>query len=322
MGMVMGAGIGFFASYVIPRAGKIFKPLFQFRGSAWYTRYTPLFSMIAFAVLWMIGIHPLGALIAVLGVWVMVSVAAMMTGETDIDPLEQFGIIIGLLAIGFFGLVGLQLDYLSAFLIVAFVSIASAIAGDIGHDYKSAKILGTRAKDIIKVDLIAVIVAGLLAPFVLGFIIDAYGSEFFTPAMPAPQAQLVAGSIIGFPQPLAFFTGFIIAFVWIFLETLTKRRAPILPMVFGIGLFLGPVLGILLAIGGVIRHFTDRKSAGLFAAAGIITAAGVMGGEGIAGLGHKAMLVVGVDSLLSAGLLFGMFGIVLLASLAFRRRMK
>ncbi|UCD03440.1 MAG: OPT/YSL family transporter [Candidatus Aenigmatarchaeota archaeon] len=321
MGMVIGAGIGFFASYVIPRSGKIFRPLFQFRGSVWYTKSTPLFSIIAFVVLWLVGIHPVGALIAVLGVWIMVSVAAMMTGETDIDPLEQFGIIIGLLAIGFFGLVGLQLDYLSAFMIVAFVSIASAIAGDIGHDYKSAKILGTRAKDIIKVDLIAVIIAALLAPFVLNFIMDAYGSEFFTPAMPAPQAQLVAGSIFGFAHPWAFYTGFIIAFVWVVLENLAKRRAPILPMVFGIGLFLGLVLGILLAIGGLIRYFSDKKYAGLFGAAGIITAAGVMGGEGIAGLGHKAMLVAGIGSPLSAGFFFGVFGLVLLGALALRRRM-
>lgn len=321
MGMVIGAGIGFFAAYIIPRAGKIFKPLFQMSGTPWYTRATPIFSIAAFVILSLVGIHPLGALIAVLGVWVMVSVAAMMTGETDIDPLEQFGIIIGLLAMGFFGLVGMQLDYLSAFLIVAFVAIASAIAGDIGHDYKSAKILGTRAKDIIKVDLIAVIVAGLLAPFVLNMIVDAYSTELFTASMPAPQAQMVAGSIFGFAHPWAFYTGFIIAFVWVVLETLTKKRAPVIPMVFGIGLFLGMVLGILLAIGGLIRYFTDRKDVNLFTAVGIITAAGVMGGEGIAGLGHKAMFVAGVDSTISSGLLFGTFGVVLIAALALRKRM-
>jgi uncharacterized oligopeptide transporter (OPT) family protein len=320
MGMVIGAGIGFFAAYVIPRAGKIFRPMFHLKGP-WYTRATPVFSLIAFVVLSLAGIHPLGALIAVLGVWVMVSVAAMMTGETDIDPLEQFGIIIGLLAIGFFGMVGMQLDYLSAFLIVAFVAIASAIAGDIGHDYRSAKILGTKAGDIIKVDLIAVIIAGLLAPFVLGAIIDAYSTEFFTAAMPAPQAQMVAGSIFGFAHPWAFYAGFILAFVWVVTETLAKRHAPVIPMVFGIGLFLGMVLGLMLAIGGLIRWFTDRRDVNLFTAAGIITAAGIMGGEGIAGLGHKAMFVAGFGSVVSGGILFGAFGVVLVAALALRKRL-
>jgi uncharacterized oligopeptide transporter (OPT) family protein len=316
MGFVIGAGIGFFASYVLPRARKIFAPMFMREGMPWYTRATPFFSAAAFVVLSLAGMHPAGAAIAVLGVWIMVSVAGMMTGETDIDPLEQFGIIIGLVAIGVFAAAGLQLDMLSAFLIVCFVSIASAIAGDIGHDYKSAKIIGTRAKDIIKVDLIAVIVAGLLAPFVLGLIVDSYGAEFFTPAMPAPQAQMVAGSISGFAHPWAFYAGFLISFVWVVVETLSKKRAPMIPMVFGIGLFLGTVLGILLAIGGVIRYATDRKRAGLYAAAGVITAAGVMGGEGIAGLGAKAMLVAGVPAALSNSLLFGTFGLVLLAALA------
>ncbi len=319
MGMVMGAGIGFFVSYVVPRAGRIFSPMFRSKGMPWYTRATPLFSVAAVVVLSLAGIHPLGAVIAVLGVWVMVSVAGMMTGETDIDPLEQFGIIVGLVAIAVFAAAGMQLDMLSAFLIVCFVSIASAIAGDIGHDYKSAKILGTKAKDIIKVDMIAVIVAGLLAPFVLGGIVDSYRGEFFTASLPAPQAQLVAGSISGFAYPWAFLIGFAVSFIWVVAETLAKRKAPVMPMVFGIGLFLGTLLGILLAIGGVIRYASDRRSKALYATVGIVTAGGVMGGEGIAGLGTKAMAVAGFQPAFGNGFFMGLFAVVLLAALALRR---
>ncbi len=318
MGMVIGAGIGFFAAYVIPRAKKIFAPMFRWQGMPWYTKLTPLISFISFIVLSMAGIHPLGAAIAVAGVWVMVSVAAMMTGETDIDPLEQFGIIIGLVALGVFAVFNMQLGYLSAFLIVCFVAIASAVAGDIGHDYKSAKIMGTKAKDIIKVDMIAVIAAGLMAPFVLGMIVDAYGSEFFTPLMPAPQAQMVAGSIFGFAHPWAFFLGFGISFIWIVFETLTRKKAPVIPMVFGIGLFLGMVLGLLLAIGGIIRYVTDKRIAGAFAGAGVVLAAGIMGGEGIAGFSSKAMFVAGVPAGVTNLLLFGLFIIVLLIAVALR----
>jgi len=283
---------------------------------------TPLFSVAAFIVLSVVGIHPIAAGIAVAGGWVMVSVAGMMTGETDIDPLEQFGIIIGLVALGVFTAFSMQLGLLSAFLIVCFVSIASAVAGDIGHDYKSAKILGTRAKDIIKIDIIAVIVAGVLAPFVLGMIVNAYGSEFFTPMMPAPQAQMVAGSIAGFAHPWAFYLGFLVSFAWVVLENVTKRRAPVIPMVFGIGLFLGMTLGLLLAIGGVVRYLTDRKRAGLFAAAGIVLVAGVMGGEGIAGFSSKAMFVAGVPGIVSNSLLFAVFISVLVLALALWRKGK
>jgi uncharacterized oligopeptide transporter (OPT) family protein len=139
--------------------------------------------------------------------------------------------------------------------------------------------------------------------------------------MPAPQAQMVAGSISGFSQPLAFCIGFLISFIWIVLENATKRKAQILPMVFGIGLFLGMVFGLLLAIGGIIRYVSDKKKAGVFAASGIILAAGVMGGEGIAGFGLKAMNVAGFPSLISDGLLFGVFIFVLLASLVSWKKM-
>jgi len=319
MGMVIGAGIGFFLSYVVPRAKSIFMPLFRWKGMPWYTKITPVFSVAAFIVLSLVGVHPFASLIAVLGVWIMVSVAGMMTGETDIDPLEQFGIIIGLIALGAFAAFGMSLDYLSAFLIVCFVSIASAVAGDIGHDYKSAKLIGTKAKDIIKVDMIAVVVAGLLAPFVLGMIVASYGKDFFTPAMPAPQAQMVAGSIFGFAHPWVFMAGFLLAFVWVVLENLSKKRAPVIPMVFGIGLFLGVTLGLLLAIGGIIRYLTDRKKSGIFAA-GIVLAAGIMGGEGIAGFSSKAMLVAGVPDIFSNGLLFGVFAIILIMAMLLWRR--
>jgi uncharacterized oligopeptide transporter (OPT) family protein len=241
-----------------------------------------------------------------------------MTGETDIDPLEQFGIIIGLIVIGIFTLLGLHFDYLSVFLIVCFVSIASAIAGDIGHDYKSAQIIGTRVKDIIKIDMIAAIVAGLLVPLVFNIIITSYKKELFTPSMPAPQAQMVAGSIFGFSHPLAFFIGFLIAFVWIVLENVFKKSAPILPMVFGIGLFLGLTLGILLAIGGLIRLFTDRKKPGIYQT-GVILVAGIMGGESVAGLTHKVMLVFGISAILSAVLLIGSFSVIIIIALIIKK---
>ena len=321
MGMVIGGGIGFFVSFVIPRAKEIFSPLFRWKGTPWYMRFTPVFSVIAFFILWFAGVNPLASLIAVIGTWIMVSVAAKMTGETDIDPLEQFGIIIGLLAIGIFAAIGLKFDYLSVFLIVCFVSIAAAIAGDIGHDYKAAQILGTKVKDIIKVDMIAVILAGLIMPLVLIMIITSYQGELFTPSMPAPQALMVAGSIFGFSQPIAFLLGFLIAFVWIVLENVLKKKAPILPMVFGIGLFLGLTLGILLAIGGLIRLFTDRKKPKLYQI-GVILAAGIMGGEGVAGLTHKAMFISGIPSIVSTTLLLGSFSIILIIALIIMKKTK
>ena len=312
MGLVLGGGIGFFAAYVVPRIKRIFAPLFSQEGP-WYMRLSPVVSLVAFVILALAGAPLLIAVVGVLGVWVMSTVAARMTGETDIDPLEQFGIIVGLACIGLYSLLGRDLGYLSAFVIVIFVSVATAVAGDIGQDYKSAKLIGTRPLDIIKVDLICAIVAGLAAPFLLDIVLTGYADVLFTAQMPAPQAQLVAGSIFGFAHPQAFYAGFGLAFVYEIVTRLTKRQLPFSTMAFGIGMFLGMTLGILLAAGGIIRYVVSRRYPER-EGTGILVSAGLMGGEGIAGFLAAALFVVGVAYTAALQGILAVFAVILVLS--------
>jgi uncharacterized oligopeptide transporter (OPT) family protein len=231
-----------------------------------------------------------------------------MTGETNIDPLEQFGIIIGLLCLGVYAVMGRELGVLPAFLLVCFVSVAAALAGDIGHDYKSAKILGTKPKDIIKVDFICAIAAGIAAPFVLEIILKGYSTMMFTPEMPAPQAVLVAGSIFGFKYPAVFLTGFGAAFVIEIIQRALKKSLPVSLMAFGIGMFLGLTLGFLFFIGGVIRWIADKKAPDSYQT-GILAAAGLMGGEGIAGFVTAALFVGGIAMASAQKTLLGIFAL-------------
>ncbi len=309
MGFVLGSGIGFFVGYAIPKARKIFLPLFTWAGP-WYTRFAPVISVIAFIVLAAVGVPILAAVLSVIGVWIMATVAARMTGETNIDPLEQFGIIVGLLCLGVYAVLHKELGYVPAFLLVCFVSVAAALAGDIGHDYKSAKIIGTKPKDIIKVDFICAIVAGIAAPFVLQIILKGYGHVMFTPEMPAPQAVLVAGSIFGFKYPNVFLCGFGIAFVIELVQRMLKKSLPISFMAFGIGMFLGLTLGFLLFIGGLIRWIADRRAPNSYQT-GVLGAAGLMGGEGIAGFVTAALFVAGIAMAKAQMALFIVFGIFL-----------
>lgn len=302
MGLVLGSGIGFFIATIVPKARRIFSPLLDFKG-AWYTRFTIPASAFALLVLYAVGVPLLAAVLTIFGVWIMTTVAARMTGETDIDPLEQFGIIVGLAVLGLYALLRLELGYLPAFIIVCFVSIACALAGDIGHDYKSAKIIGTRMKDIVKVDLIAVVAAAIAGPFVLEIIQKGYGDIMFTELMPAPQAQLVANSIFGFAYPQAFFLGLAIAFLLVVGQKIFKKALFILPMVAGIGMFLGLTLGLLLAIGGIIKYLIDKKFSTL-CYSGLLAAAGVIGGEGIAGFSLAAFFVAGIDAAVYLGIAF------------------
>ncbi len=322
MGFVLGSGIGFFVGYAIPRAKAIFLPLFKWEGAPWYTRFTPIFSVIAFIVLAAVGVPLIASVLSVAGVWIMATVAARMTGETNIDPLEQFGIIIGLVCLGVYAVLHRELGYLPAFLLVCFVSVAAALAGDIGHDYKSAQILGTKPKDIIKVDFICAIAAGIAAPFVLKIILDGYSDIMFDPEkMPALQSILVARSIFGFKYPAIFLTGFLIAFAIEIVQRISKKTLPTSFMAFGIGMFLGLTLGFLLFIGGIIRWALDRKMPGSYTQ-GVLVASGLMGGEGIAGFVAAALVVGGVVSAMITAqkLLLVVFGVLFLVTVVLYSR--
>lgn len=316
MGMVLGSGLGFFASYIVPRFKVIFLPLL--RGNSCNALLLPTISILAVIALRLASVPLLAASLAVLGVWIMVAVAARMTGETNIDPLEQFGIFIGLVIAFIFASFALQLTPFASFMIVAFVSVACAVAGDLGHDYKSAQIVGTRFMDIVKVDLLAVIAASLAAPFVLDLIKTSFAEQLFTPLMPAPQARLVAGSVFGFQYPLVFLSGLAFAFLFEILNALLPeaRRNKVLMMPLGIGLFLGMGLALPMALGALLRWFVDKKKPHVYHA-GLLIAAGVMGGEGLAGFTAGALTTTGLPYARGAQILLGVMlvaGIIALRS--------
>ncbi len=320
MGLVLGSGIGFFISYVLPRLREIFRPMFtSLKG---FARLYPLISVLGMFAMMIVGVPFYAAVIAVLGVWIMVTVAGRMTGETNIDPLEQFGIFVGLIVAFIYNAAGLKLDIHAAFMIVVFVSVACAIAGDAGHDFKSAAIIGTKFSDIVKVDLITVIFAGIAAPFVLETIRTGFAAELFTPIMPAPQAQLVAGSISGFAYPQAFWGGFALALtseiINSFLPDRYKNRVLMMP--FGIGLFLGMGFALPIAIGAAIRAWIDKNRPALYQS-GLLIAAGVMGGEGIAGFSSGAFKTLGIAPGAAANILIVLMTLVMFSALlAYRRQ--
>jgi uncharacterized oligopeptide transporter (OPT) family protein len=252
----------------------------------------------------------------------MVAVAARMTGETNIDPLEQFGIFVGLVIAFIYSSLALRLTPFASFMIVAFVSVACAVAGDIGHDYKSAQIVGTKFMDVVKVDLIAVIAAGLAAPFVLELIRKSFADQLFTPLMPAPQARLVAGSIFGFQYPKVFLAGLGFTFLFEIANAFLpeKYRNQVLMMPLGIGLFLGMGLAIPMAIGAIIRLVVDKKYPNAYHTA-LLIAAGVMGGEGIAGFTAGALTTTGLPYATGAKILLGLLLVVgVMAMKSYRAR--
>jgi uncharacterized oligopeptide transporter (OPT) family protein len=210
----------------------------------------------------------------------------------------------------------MQIDISTLFIIAAFVSIACAIAGDAGHDYKSSAIIGTKFFDIVKIDLITVIIVGLSAPYLYELIRQGFSDQLFTPSMPAPQARLVADSITGYKHPEIFILGFSIAALGEVINRFLPNslKGKFLWMPFGIGLFLGPGLALPIALGAFIGMWILKKRPNHYHS-GILVAAGIMGAEGIAGFSAGALTIFGMDFGTTSFILMGIFGLVLVVGL-------
>lgn len=283
IGFVLGSGFAFLVFYALPGAKKVFRPFMKIGwGEKWYLQLQIPVTVLGFVALIAIGLHPVNAVIAVIGAWFMAIVAGKMTGETNIDPLEQFGLFVGLLALFFGSSLGITDNLYEAILVTSFVAIAAAVAGDIGHDFKGAQYLGTKPIDIVKADLIAVITGGTAAPAAFMFLYNVNKTDFFQ-VFSAVQSKIVAGALFGLKFPMIFFIGFVLGVIiegvnrW-YLATRGKTTF-LNGMTFGIGLFLGWLLAIPFFIGAIIRGIVEKRAPDL-RELGLVAAAGIMAGEG------------------------------------------
>jgi len=283
MGLVIGSGLGYMlihASLALPSKSIIFKQKPWVWGMA----------ISSGLILFFMGIPLFAAALCLILTFFTVNLASRMTGLTNIDPLEQFGLLSALLITYFFGMANLELGLEHRYIITFFIATATAIAGDIGHDYKSAQIVGTDHKQIVLVDLVAAVVVALMIPLLLGVIQSpVIADTLFTLKFPAPQAQIVAMNLKGLPHPLIFVCGLILAIIIEAFRFKGKLSAVHL-MPLGIGLFLGFNLAFLIAIGGFIAFKVAKKGSEQMLTAIVISAA-ILGGEGTIGFLQSSLQV-------------------------------
>ena len=283
MGLVIGSGLGYMlihASLALPSKSIIFKQKPWVWGMA----------ISSGLILFFMGIPLFAAALCLILTFFTVNLASRMTGLTNIDPLEQFGLLSALLITYFFGMANLELGLEHRYIITFFIATATAIAGDIGHDYKSAQIVGTDYKQIVLVDLVAAVVVALMIPLLLGVIQSpVIADTLFTLKFPAPQAQIVAMNLKGLPHPLIFVCGLILAIIIEAFRFKGKLSAVHL-MPLGIGLFLGFNLAFLIAIGGFIAFKVAKKGSEQMLTAIVISAA-ILGGEGTIGFLQSSLQV-------------------------------
>ncbi len=225
------------------------------------------------------------AIIAV-GLSIFVSLAAMrITAQTDIDPYEQFGIYVGLLLLTLVsGIVIPNLIY-----VVVFTTIVAAVSADSLFDIKAAILLKTRIKNVLLCDRIVAVFSSIVAPLIIYFLLSQFMPILFTPNMPALQASMVHQVLFSNQGNLMFLLGVLIGVL-----LLIASPKWFSTQAFGIGMFLGFIISIPFAIGGLLALLAkDRKKQYE------IIAISAIAGEGIVGFGDTLFnaLDIGLENM-------------------------
>ncbi|MEM1510181.1 MAG: OPT/YSL family transporter [Metallosphaera sp.] len=237
------------------------------------TRYILLFLVLLVALLIGGGLGPHIAVIAVLGMLVTSVMAAVVTGQTGIDPMEIFGILILLFTMWIFG----GISIVEGILLVMFIACAVGIVGDCMNDLKAGYLLETPPRYQVISEVVGAIVGAIVGAFTLLMLVSVYGVGAFGPDkfFVAPQAYAVSIMLRGIPNILAFVIGLIAGVV------LGLLKIP--SMTIGIGVYLPMIITVPAALGAFIRLIVDRKYPKL-REHGVIFGSGLLGGEGIAGV--------------------------------------
>ncbi|HOI81758.1 MAG: OPT/YSL family transporter [Thermovirgaceae bacterium] len=216
------------------------------------------------------GIPLVPSLLATAGVWVTVVMAATITGQTGIDPMEIFGILV-LLAIRTFWHIGGQ----EAFLVTAVVAVATGLAGDAMQDFRAGSILGTDPRAQLASEAAGGIAGAIAATLTVFLLREAFGAMGPGTDLTAPQAFAVKSMIDGLPDRGAFLAGLAGGSI------LSLMGVPC--MTVGIGIYLPVAISLAAGAGGLFRALSDRffprGEEGL-----ALVASGFLGGEGIAGV--------------------------------------
>lgn len=230
------------------------------------------FTALAFVFSIASGLSVIPSILLIIGVFVVSVMAATITGQTGINPMEIFGIIV-LLAVRIF----VDIDATDALLVAACVAVASGFSGDLFNDYKAGQILGTNPKAQLISQIVGGVFGTIVATVSLFAIINQFGEVGAGTALPAGQAVGVSAMINGIGDPVVFG---IAAAIGAILYLLGLPTATL-----GIGIFLPFIISAAVFLGGAIRFVTDRIKGKSSNETGNVAASGLLGGEGITGVG-------------------------------------
>ena len=292
MGLMMGSGAGVMLKDILPHAAHVLRGRGEFAGDR--NRRSRLDAgvlalMVAAATLLVcigLGLGPVVAVAVVLLAFVTTIMSAQSVGQTGIDPMEIFGLIV-LLAVAAFS----DASQVQLFYVAGVVAVACGLAGDVMSDFKTGAIIGTSPRAMWVGQAIGALLGTVVAVAVLVTLFSAYGPGAFGSGQMfvSAQASVVATMVSGIPSVPGFVIGLLggIALYW----------AGLPAMMFGLGVYLPFYMSLTAALGAGVKWVYERvcRARGVsdLEEKGVVVASGVLGGESIVGVLIALSSVVG-----------------------------
>ena len=255
-------------------------------------------AVIACALCLILGIGPASSVLVVLFSFVTVAMAAQSVGQTGIDPMEIFGLIVLLICAALGDTPQVQL-----FFVAAVIAIACGLGGDVMNDFKAGHIIGTSSK----AQLIGQAIGGILGAFVSALALYALAQNYGTGAFGtgqlfvSAQASVVANLVGGISCLPAFLVGIAAGFI------IHCAGGP--AMMIGLGIYLPFYLSLSAFLGCLAKFaydaITKARRASLPAneqekrkeqaeQTGLVIASGLLGGESIVGVCIAILSLAGI----------------------------
>lgn len=303
MGLMMGSGIGVVVRDILPAA---FRSAHNGRrddnhagaparafGKLDRSVLALFVAAAALLVCLVLGLSPIACAVVVVLAFVTTIMSAQSVGQTGIDPMEIFGLIV-LLVIAALG----ESDQVRLFFVAGVVAVACGLAGDVMSDFKTGKIIGTDPRAMWIGQAIGALIGCAVSVAVMCALLNAYGADAFGPGklFVSAQASVVATMVSGIPSVSAFALG-LVAGVALYCLGIPS-------MMLGLGVYLPFYMALSASLGAAVKIAYDRvasirntRASGNVAAnantdagetsheeTGIIVASGVLGGESIVGV--------------------------------------
>lgn len=233
----------------------------------------------ALIVCFALRLGPVPAMVIVLLSFVTAIMSAQSVGQSGIDPMEIFGLIVLLFVAAISDVVQVQL-----FFVAGVVAVACGLAGDVMSDFKTGQIIGTNPRALWLGQAIGALLGAVVAVVVLVALVMAYGPDAFgaDAEFVAAQANVVATMVSGIPSVPAFVAGLAAGTVFYVVG--------IPSMMLGLGVYLPFYMSFSTVVGAVVRAGYDAicRRRGVDPAradeTGVVVASGVLGGESIVGV--------------------------------------